>query len=82
MKTTSKYGLKRYRCAHCGREHEVGTNHYGEVYSPCPNGFCLSRRPVINATYQPPKHVCLEKLPKGMFRPATRKVAVIKVESL
>ena len=33
MKTTGKYNHKRYVCVYCGVEHEVGTNHYGEIYS-------------------------------------------------
>ena len=55
-----KVSPKAYRCTHCGTEHSVTTNHYGQVYSRCPNGSCVSRRPVINATYRPPMHDCIE----------------------
>ena len=61
--------MKHYKCIHCGIEHIIGTNHYGEVYSQCPNAKCLSNRPHINCTYQPPKHICLEPLPDNMTRP-------------
>ena len=72
--TTGKVTTKRYRCAHCSAEHDVATNHYGEVYSRCPNSSCLSRRPSCNSTYQPPRHVCLDELPQGMGRPEPWKV--------
>lgn len=78
-RTTSKISSKLYKCAHCGEEHFVATNHYGSIYSRCPNFRCVSRRPVINATYKPPKHDCLEPLPEGMDRPEDWKVVTIEV---
>lgn len=78
MQTTSKVSSKLYRCTHCEQEHAVTTNHYGETYGRCPNGSCVSRRPTINATYQPPRHECLEPLPDGMARPEPWKATRLK----
>lgn len=73
-RTTGKVTYKLYRCAHCETEHKVSTNHFGEVYSRCPNPNCVSRRPVVNATHKPPRHVCLEPLPEGWDRPTPWKI--------
>lgn len=35
LKTTGKYSIKPYECTCCGHEKEIGTNHFGEVYSRC-----------------------------------------------
>lgn len=77
MKTTGKVTPKRYRCAHCGHEHTVSTNHYGETYGSCPNWQCVSRRPVTNATHKPPRHECLEPLPEGMAKPEPWKAVTL-----
>jgi len=74
MKTTGKITAKRYRCVHCDAESDIATNHYGEVYSRCVNGSCVSRRPVINSTYQHPRHTCLEPVPEGMSTPEPWKI--------
>lgn len=33
--TTSQYSIKPYKCNRCGAITQEGTNHYGEIYSPC-----------------------------------------------
>jgi len=70
MKTTSKVTSKLYRCCHCKHEHQVTTNHYGEVYSPCPK--CSWKRPG-----HPGQHECLEALPEGMAKPEPWKVVAL-----
>lgn len=35
MKTTGNYTRKPYECTECGREEEIGTNHWGECYPFC-----------------------------------------------
>jgi DNA replicative helicase MCM subunit Mcm2 (Cdc46/Mcm family) len=66
-KITSKVCSKLYRCCHCGHEHYVSTNHYGEVYSDCPK--CQWKWPM-----DPGRHECLEPLPEGMKKPESWKI--------
>jgi len=75
LPTTERVRERRYRCCNCGHEHPIATNHYGEVYSRCPNSSCPSRLPAINACHKPPRHECLEPLPEGMARPKPWKTA-------
>ncbi len=56
MKTTGKYYAKKYKCTACGKEKDIKTNHYGNVYETCNCG---------NANW-----VCLKKCPKSMQKPA------------
>jgi DNA-directed RNA polymerase subunit RPC12/RpoP len=59
VKTTGKYSYKMYRCTRCGREQLQGTNHWGEIYTPCP--VCSWKNPKEAA----PTWVCLEPRPEG-----------------
>lgn len=57
--TTAKYSHKMYRCLRCGHEESVGTNHWGDIYSPCRN--CNWKNPMDgNPTWK-----CLESPPAG-----------------
>jgi hypothetical protein len=49
---TGKYSIKPYRCTQCGNESEIGTNHWGFVYSRC--RICGNT-----------EHECLELVPEG-----------------
>jgi len=69
VKTIGAITAKLYKCVHCGHEAVQSTNHYGETYGPCENFQCVSRRPMTNATYRPPRHECLSPLPEGWGRP-------------
>ena len=57
--TTGKYSMKPYECKRCGHKHQVGTNHWGETYGPCPN--CQWKYPMEFGS----THVCLEPVPEG-----------------
>lgn len=60
--TTGPYSVKLYQCNHCGHDRNVGTNHWGEIYSSCPN--CSWKRP-LDATVS----TCLEPAPEGYGLP-------------
>jgi len=64
MITTGKYTKKRYRCAleDCGYEYEAGSNHYGEIYSLCPECKLLSGERFHRSE-------CITPLPEGWGRP-------------
>lgn len=53
---------KPYRCTHCEHVRMVQTNHWGEVYSRCPN--CSWKRP-IDATVSVP----VGPVPEGAWVP-------------
>jgi DNA-directed RNA polymerase subunit RPC12/RpoP len=60
--------LKHYRCAGCGYDTEIDTNHYGQCYSwgkynACPN---CSIRPTV--------WDCMVPLPEDGYRPADWKI--------
>jgi hypothetical protein len=57
---TGKYSIKKYRCTNpdCLHEHNVGTNHWGEIYSRCPK--CAWKTPM-----NPYPQECMESAPEG-----------------
>lgn len=62
-KTIGKYSYKQYKCRRCGSIESVGTNHWGEIYSPCKN--CNWKHPMDgNPTWD-----CLEPMPDGYDKP-------------
>jgi len=63
LPTTGKYTHKAYRCKECGHEREVGTNHWGDIYSDCP--ACSWKRPGQVTVSE-----CLEDMPPGFAKPA------------
>lgn len=67
MKTTGKYSHKRYQCSNCKHEHIIGTNHWGDVYSRCPNCGWKTPREIF-------PQVCLEELPEGYDKPKPWKI--------
>lgn len=63
VKTTGKYSHKLYKCERCGHEQQIGTNHWGAVYSSCPK--CQWKHPMeIGSTWE-----CLEPMPEGYEKP-------------
>lgn len=60
--TTGKYSQKMYRCSNCGYERLEGTNHWGEIYSRCPN--CSWKTPG-----QISPQICMESPPEGIGIP-------------
>jgi hypothetical protein len=76
MKTTGKYSIKPYRCRNCGNESNIGTNHWGEVYSRCNN--CAWYTP-----YKAPVHECLVPPPDGVgIPPPWRIVALSEIAEI
>jgi len=71
--TTGKYSQKRYRCTlwDCGVEYTTGTNHYGDIYGPCPECKMLTGE-------RAHRSVCIEPLPAGWERPQPWKRVLIK----
>lgn len=62
LPTTGKYCHKPYQCTECGREEELGTNHWGQCY------------PICRACLKTTVWKCLEKPPKGMGLPTPWKM--------
>lgn len=65
--TTGACSSKPYRCTHCGHERQVVTNHWGEIYSPCP--ACSWKRPG-----QATVSTCVEPVPEGYGVPEPWKI--------
>lgn len=63
LQTTGKVTSKKYRCLRCGHERMESTNHYGKIYSACPN--CSWKHPLEANVSE-----CLDPLPEGWGRPA------------
>lgn len=63
MQTTGKMTAKQYRCMRCQHIRTETTNHYGKIYSRCPE--CSWKHP-MDATVSE----CIEPLPEGWDRPA------------
>ena len=59
---TGPYSGKPYKCNRCGNVSNIGTNHWGEVYSRCSN--CSWKHPL-----EADSHECLEPVPDGFDIP-------------
>ena len=62
--TTGKYSIKKYKCSRCGREEQIGTNHWGACYPRCKG--CSWKYPMDPIVVM----VCLEPVPEGYGTPA------------
>jgi len=60
---TGKVTSKKYKCTSCGHVSQHSTNHYGEIYPPCPK--CAWKNPMEFGQV----HKCMEKVPKGWGTP-------------
>lgn len=48
---TSKYTYKPYKCEGCGHEFGTGTNHWGAIYTACPQ--CGNRDASVSRCMEP-----------------------------
>ena len=69
---TGKYTIKSYRCGHCQKIFETGTNHWGEIYTgcrTCGTHHCLN--PIVSK--------CLESCPDTHVLPEKWKTVALRV---
>jgi DNA-directed RNA polymerase subunit RPC12/RpoP len=58
LKIIGPYSYKLYKCSNCKITHTIGTNHWGEVYSRCPNCSWKTPREIH-------PQICQEPVPEG-----------------
>ena len=58
---TGQYSQKNYRCKDCGFTRLEGTNHYGDIYSRCPECSWKVGQGLVSE--------CVDPLPEGWGTP-------------